>query len=110
MTELAAQGGGRLDTVTVAVGELSAVEPQLLEYAWEAVTAEGEHSGARLIVEWERAVQTCSACGDVPLRQPGTWLRLCPNCELPLRVEGGHALELVELSFDSPPVPLEVLS
>ena len=35
---IAAHGGGSLDWVRVAVGELSAVEPQLLEFAWQAVT------------------------------------------------------------------------
>ncbi len=33
-------GGGRLERVRLAVGELSAVEPELLVYAWEAVIAE----------------------------------------------------------------------
>ena len=109
LAELAERGGGRLDTLTVAVGELSAVEPELLTYAWEAVTAGGEHRGARLIVEWVRAEQACLACGDVAERQPGTWLRLCPNCDLPLRVEGGQALELLELTFE-PTVSEEVPS
>lgn len=107
--ELAGRGGGRLDTVTVAVGELSAVEPDLLVFAWEGLTAGGEHDGARLVVDWVRAEQTCAACGDVPVRQPGTWLRLCPRCGLPLRVEGGDVLELTELVFESDPVPVEVL-
>jgi len=102
-TELAAAGGGRLASVRIAVGDLSAVEPDLLQYAWSALTAEedgGRHRGAELVVDWVRAVQTCAACGEVPERQPGTWLRLCPHCALPLRVEGGDALELLELTFD----------
>ena len=108
--ELDSRGGGRLTSVRVAVGELSAVEPQLLAYAWQAVTAGGEHEGARLLVDWVRVEQTCPACGDVAERQPGTWLRLCPTCDLPLRVEGGRELDLVELFFDPLPIPEEVLS
>ena len=34
-----ANGGGRLTSVKVIVGELSAIEPDLLAFAWEAVTA-----------------------------------------------------------------------
>ena len=112
--ELAAAGGGRLRAVKVAVGELAAVEPELLQYAWQALAAGEQHDGqpedAHLIIEWERAVQTCAACGDVAERQPGTWLRLCPHCEQPLRIEGGDALELLELTFDPPSVPAEVPS
>jgi len=110
LTELSARGGGRLEAVTVAVGELSAVEPDLLRYAWQALTTDGEHAGARLTVTWVRAEQTCPACGAVPERQPGSWLRLCPHCELPLRVEGGRELELRELSFESPVLTAEVPS
>lgn len=107
--ELAARGGGRLETVTVAVGELNAVEPDLLAYAWEAVTAGGEHEGARLIIEWVRAEQTCVHCGEVAERQPGTWLRLCPRCDLPLRVEGGQVLELLELGYEQESTHAEAL-
>ena len=108
--ELDARGGGRLETVAIAVGELTGVEPDLLTYAWEAVTAGGEHAGARLVVEWTSARQTCPACGDVAERQPGSWLRVCPVCGRPLRVEGGRELDLVELTFAPNPIPEEVPS
>jgi len=103
--ELEPRGGGRLTRVGVRIGELEAVEPPLLQYAWQALTADGEHAGARLVVEWVPAVQSCPSCGDVRERQPGSWLRLCPHCERPLRVRGGRALELREVRFDSYPTP-----
>jgi len=109
-TELDERGGGRLETVKVAVGELAAVEPDLLTYAWEAVTMGSLHDGARLDIEWVRAEQTCPACGEVAERQPGTWLRLCPLCELPLRVEGGQTLELLELGYTQQSLPEEALA
>ena len=108
--ELEARAGGRLETVTVAIGDLAGVEPRLLTYAWESVTAGSDHEGARLNIDWVPAKQNCSACGEVAERQPGTWLRLCPQCDRPLRVEGGRELELTGLSFDQPFVPEEVLS
>lgn len=94
-----ARGGGRLDGVRVAVGELSAVEPDLLTFAWEAVVAGGPDAGAQLEIEWRPARQRCGACGEVAERAPGSWLTLCPRCGEPLRIEGGDELDVIQLSF-----------
>ncbi len=92
-------GGGRLERVSLAVGELSAVEPELLAFAWEAVVQGGPDEGALLDVEWRPARQRCESCGDIPERAPGTWLRLCPHCERPLLVEGGGELDILRFSY-----------
>lgn len=94
-----ARGGGRLDEVRVAIGELAAVEPELLVYAWEAVVSGGPDAGARLEVEWHAARQTCPGCGEVKDREPGDWLRLCPTCGGPVRMEGGDELDVIDLSY-----------
>jgi hydrogenase nickel incorporation protein HypA/HybF len=94
-----ARGGGRLDSVRVAIGELSAVEPELLVYAWQAVVAGSGDAGATLEVEWHAARQTCEACGEVREHEPGDWLRLCPDCGRPLRIEGGNELDVVDLTY-----------
>jgi hydrogenase nickel incorporation protein HypA/HybF len=94
-----ANGGGRLTSVTVAVGELSAIEPSLLGFAWEAVVAGSPDEGSRLEVEWRPARQLCQACGVVAERAPGTWLRLCPRCDLPLRIEGGDELDVLHVDI-----------
>ena len=67
-----ARGGGRLESVTVAIGDLAAVEPDLLEFAWTAIVAGGRDESARLIVDWRPARQLCATCGDVPERAPGS--------------------------------------
>ena len=84
----------------MAIGELAAVEPKLLEFAWQAVTADGVDAGARLDVEWHAVRQLCESCGDVAEPQAGSWLRLCPDCSAPLRLEGGRELDLLSLSFE----------
>ena len=99
-SELAARGGGRLVGVAVRVGELSAVEPDLLRYAFEAVVAASPDAGARLEVEPVAARQSCTDCGEIRERQPGSWLRLCPLCGGPLRVDGGDELEIAELVIE----------
>jgi Zn finger protein HypA/HybF involved in hydrogenase expression len=80
---LQAHGGGRLKRVRLAVGELSAVEPELLEYAWEAVVADGPDEGVELAIEWCPANQWCSVCG------------------MPLAVSGGDELDILDLSFET---------
>jgi len=93
-----ARGPGRLDSVRVAVGELSAVEPELLVYAWQAVVAGGPDAGATLEVEWHAARQVCEACGERE-HEPGDWMRICPDCGRPLRIEGGNELDVVDLTY-----------
>ncbi len=93
------RGGGALESVTVAVGDLAAVEPPLLEFAWRAVVEGSADAGAALIVEWERARQDCASCGEIAERAPGSWLRLCPRCGEPLRVTGGDALDVLRVVF-----------
>ena len=43
-------------------------------------------------------------------RQPGTWLRLCPRCEGPLRVEGGDVLDVVAITYTQAEITEEVHS
>lgn len=88
--------------VRIDVGELASVEPRLLELAWREVAREPGEPAPHLEVRACPARQTCTACGEVAERQPGSWLRLCPNCDRPLRVEGGDELDLVELVFEEP--------
>ncbi len=92
-------GAGRLETVTVAVGELSAVDPELLRFAWEAVVAGGPDRTARLDVEWRPALQFCSRCDRQVSRSRGTWLRICESCSQPLRIRGGDELEVLRVAF-----------
>jgi hydrogenase nickel insertion protein HypA len=95
-----AHAGGRLSSVRVLVGELSAIEPDLLAFAWEAITSGGPDAGARLEVEWRAARQTCAACGTVAERAPGSWLKLCPRCGGVLRIEGGDELDVRDVTFE----------
>ena len=99
---LAAHPGARLIRARVTVGELSAVEPDLLRYAWEAVCADGPHAGAELIIEWCPAQQQCPACGARPERVRGGWLRRCSGCDTLLVIHGGDQLELRELTIETP--------
>lgn len=92
-------GGGDLRLVRVAVGELSAVEPDLLRFAWEALT-DDHVPRPDLEIEWKPARQFCSQCAKQAERSTGSWLRICPDCGTPLNVEGGGELDIVQVVFD----------
>ena len=94
-----AHGGGTIESVTLVVGELAAVEPDLLAFAWEAVVAGTRDAGSRLVVDWRRATQRCAACGEIADRAPGSWLRLCPLCGDPLALTGGDELDVRNVSL-----------
>ncbi len=97
---VADRGPGRITCVRLAVGDLAAIEPELLKYAWDALVTGTPEEGATLEVDWRPAKQTCSVCGDLPGRAPGTWLRLCPRCDGLLRVTGGDDLDVLSVVFE----------
>ncbi|HEX2758000.1 MAG TPA: hydrogenase maturation nickel metallochaperone HypA [Thermoanaerobaculia bacterium] len=97
---VADRGPGRLEIVRVAVGELSAVEPDLLEFAWEAAVAGTEDAASKLEVDFRPARQTCRVCGEIRDRVPGSWLRLCPRCGDALTVSGGDDLDVLRVVFE----------
>ncbi|HNX50686.1 MAG TPA: hydrogenase maturation nickel metallochaperone HypA [Thermoanaerobaculaceae bacterium] len=92
----------RLERVRVAVGELTAIEPELLRFAWEALLEGTPEAGCELDVEWRPATQHCAACGVPKTRPPRGWLPLCGDCGGPLRVDGGQELDLLQVSFEVP--------
>jgi hydrogenase nickel incorporation protein HypA/HybF len=96
---VAAHGPGRLERVTIAVGELTAVEPDLLRFAWEALTKGGPDAESALTVEWHPARQYCAACRAEKPRAQGSWLRVCPDCGMPLEVSGGQELDVLRVVF-----------
>jgi hydrogenase nickel incorporation protein HypA/HybF len=94
-------GKGRLKHVRVAVGELSAVEPDLLSFGWQAVIADTPDEGASIEIEWCGADQRCPSCGESKSRSEGSWLRICPDCGAPLEVRGGDELDVLEVGFET---------
>jgi hydrogenase nickel incorporation protein HypA/HybF len=97
---VADRGPGRITCVRLAIGDLAAIEPELLKYAWEALVQGSAEEGAVLEVDWRPATQTCATCGVLPGRAPGTWLRLCPRCDGLLGVTGGDDLDVLSVVFE----------
>ena len=86
---LAAHGRGRIEVVRMVVGDLAAVEPDLLQFAWQALTSDGPHAGSRLEIEWRPARQICRVCEADKPRAPGDWWPWCPDCGAALVPEVG---------------------
>jgi hydrogenase nickel incorporation protein HypA/HybF len=99
------RGPGRLERVRVAVGELSAVDPELLSFAWQAVIEGGPDAGATLDIDWRPARTHCPSCQrDQPRPETG-WLQLCQTCGAALAIQGGTELDLLQLSIADPEAP-----
>jgi hydrogenase nickel incorporation protein HypA/HybF len=96
-----AHGGGRIERVRMEVGELAAVEPDLLKFAWEAATTGGPDAGAILEISWFAAAQNCANCGEEKRHSEGSWLRICPDCGMPLEVTGGDQLDVIDVTLVS---------
>ncbi len=99
--EMALHGARRIEGVRVAIGELSAVEPDLIRFAWEAVVADGPHRDAAMTVDWHPCRQICSECDKAVARAEGSWFRVCPTCGTALEVSGGTELDIVEMTFET---------
>ena len=104
---VAERGPGRITCVRLAVGDLAAIEPELLKYAWEALVQGTPEDGAALEVDWRPAKQTCRICGDLPGRAPGSWLRICPRCGGILSVTGGDDLDVLQVVFEEEDNPAD---
>lgn len=94
--------GAQLERVKVAVGELTAIEPELLRFAWEALVEGTAEAGCVLDVEWRPARQHCPQCQEDKARPAHGWLPMCADCGAVLRVEGGQELDLLQVSFNVP--------
>lgn len=97
--EARARGASTVHRVTVRIGPLSGVEPDLLKTAYGLLRAGTLCAEAELGLAVENVVWRCEACGEVLV--PGTAL-CCPDCGLPARLAGGDALVLERIEMEVP--------
>jgi len=94
-----ARGATAVHRVTVRIGPLSGVEPELLVTAYGHVRAGTLCADAELELTGEDVIWRCEACGVVLV--PGSALG-CPDCGLPARLAGGDALVLERIELEVP--------
>lgn len=93
------QGAERVLSVTVAIGELSGVVPESVEFCFEACAKETLLEGARLIIDRIPGKGMCRTCGAEFILAPYSFA--CPACES-FSVERlqGNELKVIELEVD----------
>jgi hydrogenase nickel incorporation protein HypA/HybF len=92
-----AHGAVSVQRVAVRIGELSGVEPDLLQSAFEMVREKTICEAANLVIQRVPAKWVCRACGgDVAA---GGVLR-CPSCGVPARLAQGDEIVLDQLELE----------
>ncbi len=93
------QGAKEVVSVTVAIGELSGVVPEAVEFCFEACTRGTTLEGARLIVERIAGRGLCHGCGaEIPL---DIHTFACTQCgALGLQRVQGEELRIIEMEVD----------
>jgi hydrogenase nickel incorporation protein HypA/HybF len=94
-----ANEGRRALAATVEFGELTAVDPETLRFAFEQVAAGGPAAGCRLDCERTPLLVECTVCGH---QGPATLTNLtCARCGgTPLRVVSGRGMRLVSVDLE----------
>jgi hydrogenase nickel incorporation protein HypA/HybF len=96
----------RLKSIRVSIGDRSAVDPNLLEHAWQAIVIGTRHDGAELKVKWCPSRRYCPSCLKTKDSSLGSWLPICPDCGDAIVIDGGQELDLDSVEFQvASPLP-----
>jgi hydrogenase nickel incorporation protein HypA/HybF len=91
--------GRRVLSVTLAIGELSGVVPEALEFCFEAVSKGTLLENARLEIERIAATGFCAACGEVSA--VAGFIDPCPRCGgFPLEIRSGEEMRVKDLEVE----------
>ena len=92
-TEAARRGALQIHSLTVSVGELAGVEPELFRTAYETFRAGTLCEDAELRLVQHAAAWACPSCGK-PIAK-GAVLR-CPGCDVPAKLDANSDALLLE--------------
>jgi hydrogenase nickel incorporation protein HypA/HybF len=96
-TEALARGATSVGRVRVALGELSGVDPELLETAYRTFRERTFCRDAELQIRTVPACWVCPSCGRTFAR--GEALRCLP-CQAPARLESGDEILLEQIEME----------
>jgi len=93
------EGASRVLRLVVELGALSCVEPEALDFCFEAVRRGSVAEGAELVLRTRPGRACCRSCGsEVTLEALGTPCTACGSYAL--EILGGDELRLIELEVD----------
>lgn len=92
--------GARVLSVTIQVGQLRQIEPEMLEFCYSAAVIGTALDGSRLLIKSVPAMARCEHCrADFPVQE--TWFE-CPTChEAGARLLTGNELDLIGIELES---------
>jgi len=91
--------GRRVLAVTLAIGALSGVVPEAIEFCFEAATQGTLLEGARLEIDRIAATGFCHGCGAVSAIE--TYFDPCPCCGAPaLELRSGDEMRVKDLEVE----------
>ena len=91
--------GRKVTSVTLQIGDLAGVEPEAMEFCFDACTAGTQLEGSRLVIERLPAAATCADCGAA--FTCSHWTAPCPSCgSLSISCQGGDELRVKELEVE----------
>ncbi len=91
--------GRRVLAVTLAIGALSGVVPEALEFCFEAVTKGTLLENARMEIERVAATGFCGVCQEVFVVQG--FIDPCPRCGgFPLEMRSGEEMRVKDLEVE----------
>lgn len=94
---------GAVRDVAIAVGALSGVVPESLQFCFEIATADTRLAGATLSIEQVPVAIWCPTCLAIVEPPPPLSFR-CPTCEtVSGDVRRGRELDVVSYTFDDEP-------
>lgn len=92
-------GGVKLKSVKVRIGELAGIAPDSLDFCFSAIAKGTELEGVGLKIERTGIVARCTAC-RIEFKVEKLAFR-CPRCgEVDTQVVSGNELQVVEMEVD----------
>ncbi|MDJ0785064.1 MAG: hydrogenase maturation nickel metallochaperone HypA [Desulfosarcinaceae bacterium] len=90
--------GSKVARVNLAVGQLSAIVPDSLQFCFSIVSKDTALEGAELVIDTRPVVAVCKACGH--RWTVGKPVFTCPVCEgSDLTLESGRELDITSIEI-----------
>lgn len=100
LQEMERQGASRILSVTLRIGDLAAVDPESMRFAFDAVINGTPAAGARLEIEHVPPVAWCQVCNKEFTTDSLNFFK-CPGCgNYSANLRRGREIELARLELD----------
>ena len=101
VAEMEHHGASRILSVTLRIGELAAVDPEALRFAFEVACGGTPAEGAALEIENVAAQAWCESC-RLAFKPDSASFFCCPECgQYSGQLRQGREIELARLEMDS---------